>query len=128
MRVLSVDDSETIRKTVQNIMEVIQAEFLEAENGLKALEVLASVDGKVDVILLDWQMPEMDGYEFLTTIKKDKRYRSIPVIMLTTISQKEKMIDAIRAGAKQYITKPFTEEGLIIKILQTLGVESIDQL
>ncbi len=128
MRVLSVDDSKTIRQTVQNMVEVIGVEFFEAENGVEGIKMLEKLDGKIDLIMLDWEMPEMDGFEFLKTVKADKRFRSIPVIMLTTISQKEKVIDAIRAGAKQYITKPFSSEDLLTKMVQTLGVDNLEDL
>jgi two-component system, chemotaxis family, chemotaxis protein CheY len=94
-------------------------------DGLKVLEEHA---GEVDLILLDWEMPKMNGYEFLKTVKGDSRYRSIPVIMLTTVSQKEKMIDAIRSGAKQYLTKPFSSETLLTKIIQALGIDSLEEL
>lgn len=128
MRVLSVDDSKTIRQTVQNMVEVIGVEFYEAENGVEGIKMLEKLDGKIDLIMLDWEMPEMDGFEFLKTVKADKRFRAIPVIMLTTISQKEKVIDAIRAGAKQYITKPFSSEDLLTKMVQTLGVDNLEEL
>ncbi len=128
MKILSVDDSKTVRQVIQNMASVIAAEFLEAENGVEALKVLESCKGQVDLIILDWEMPEMDGREFLTIIKKDERYCSIPVIMLTTVSQKDKVIDAVRAGAKQYITKPFSGEDLLTKIVHALGIDSIDDL
>lgn len=128
MRILSVDDSKTIRETVKSIVEVIGIEVLEAEDGSEALDVLDKYNGNFDLILLDWEMPNVNGYEFLQKVKKDKRYRSIPVIMLTSVSQKEKMIDAIRAGAKQYITKPFSSEMLLTKIIQALGIDSLEEL
>ncbi|MCD6308599.1 MAG: response regulator [Candidatus Latescibacteria bacterium] len=128
MRILSVDDSKTVRAAVKSIVEVIGIELLEAEDGLEGQKVLDQVNGDVDLILLDWEMPNVDGYEFLTKVKKDKRYRDIPVIMLTTVSQKEKMIEAIRAGAKQYITKPFSSETLLTKIIQALGIDSLEEL
>ncbi len=128
MRVLFVDDSITTRQSIRNMVEVLNVDCLEAGNGIEALEVLDQYKGKVDLILLDWEMPEMDGRQFLGIIKKDPRYRSIPVIMLTTINQKEKMIDAIRAGAKQYLTKPFSGEDLLTRIVQTLGVDRLDKL
>jgi two-component system chemotaxis response regulator CheY len=128
MKILSVDDSKTIRATVKNIVEVIGVEFFEAEDGIEALKVLEEHNGDFDLILLDWEMPNMNGYEFLTAAKQDERFKSIPVIMLTTVSQKEKMIDAIRAGAKQYLTKPFSSEELLTKIVQTLGIDNLEEL
>ena len=128
MRILSVDDSRTIRYTVKNIVEVIGIELLEAEDGIEAIKVLEEVNGEVDLILLDWEMPKMNGYEFLQQVKQEKKFRNIPIIMLTTVSQKEKMIEAIRAGAKQYITKPFSSETLLTKIVQALGIDSLEEL
>lgn len=128
MKILSVEDSQTTRQAVQGMVEVLGLEFLEAENGLHALEVLKQHSGQINLILLDWEMPKMNGREFLNIIKHDDRYRSIPVIMVTTVSQKEKVIDAIRAGAKQYIIKPFSGEDLLTKIVQTLGIDSLDDL
>ncbi len=128
MQILSIDDSKTIRLTIQNIIGVIGIDFLQAENGKEGLEVLDSVGGQVDLILLDVEMPVMDGHEFLKIIKKDTRYSSIPVIMLTSVTHKEKVIDAIRTGAKQYITKPFSGEDLLAKIIQTVGIENLGDL
>ncbi len=128
MKILSVDDSRTVRSTVKNIVDVIGIELLEAEDGEEGLRVLEDHTGEVDLILLDWEMPNMNGYQFLQTVKQDARFRSIPVIMLTTVSQKEKMIDAIRSGAKQYLTKPFSSEVLLTKIIQALGIDSLEEL
>ena len=128
MQILSIDDSKTIRQTIQNLTEVIGVGLLEAENGEKGIEVLEAVNGKVGLILLDMEMPVMNGREFLKKIKKDKRFRSIPIIMLTSVTDKEKVIDAIRAGARQYITKPFSGENLLAKIIQTIGIETLEEL
>lgn len=128
MKILSVDDSKTIRSTVKSIVDVIGIEVLEAEDGLMGIKVLEEHPGEVDLILLDWEMPNMNGYDFLLTVKQDSRFRSIPVIMLTTVSQKEKMIEAIRSGAKQYLTKPFSSETLLTKIIQALGIDSLEEL
>jgi two-component system chemotaxis response regulator CheY len=121
MKILAVDDSSTVRETIREMLEPVKAEFMEADNGQAALDFLVSIDGNVDLILLDWEMPVMNGYEFLACIRKDERLRSIPVIMLTSVSQKEKVVDAIRAGVKQYILKPFSSEILFGKIMQVLG-------
>ncbi|MFO7754233.1 MAG: response regulator [Desulfobacteraceae bacterium] len=128
MRILSVDDSKTVRQKIKNLAEVIGMEVLEAENGQEGLEVLETFKGEVDLILLDVEMPVMDGHEFLRTVKQDGRYQSIPVIMLTSVSQKEKVIEAVRGGAKQYITKPFSGEDVLAKIIQTLGTENLGDL
>ncbi len=128
MKILYIDDDQTMRKIVKHIVDVIGAELLEAEDGRGGLRLLEDIDGKVDLILLDWIMPEMNGMEFLQAAKADGRFKEIPVIMLTGVTQKEKMIDAIRAGAKQYITKPFTSEELLTKLVQALGLDSLEML
>ncbi len=121
MRILSVDDSSAVRSVVKQMVEVINAECLEAENGQQALELLESAEIPIDLILLDLEMPLMDGFEFLDSVKADPRFESIPIIMLTSVTQKERVIQAIRAGAKQYLTKPFTSEELLTKVLDVLG-------
>ncbi|MCP4724926.1 MAG: response regulator, partial [bacterium] len=122
------DDSHTIRSEIKKMVEVLDVEVLEAENGIAAHEILQGQSSEINLILLDWEMPEMNGYDFLVKAKENKTSSPIPVVMLTSISQKEKMIDAIRDGAKQYITKSFTSEGFLTKILQTLGPENLEQI
>jgi two-component system chemotaxis response regulator CheY len=121
MKILSVDDSKTMRQIIRNTVEVLGHDFLEAENGKRALDVLKTA-GTVDMILLDWNMPEMDGITLLKTLKADPNYRDIPVTMVTTESERVRVIDAIKSGAKNYVTKPFTQEQLIAKIQESLGM------
>jgi two-component system chemotaxis response regulator CheY len=120
MRVLVVDDSSIIRRVVEQILEVLGHESVPAADGADALETLRTTDG-IQLILLDWNMPEMSGIEFLRTVKADPDLEEIPVIMLTTESERRKMIEAIEAGAKHYLTKPFQPETLATKILQCVG-------
>ena len=120
MRVLVVDDSSIIRRVVEQILEVLGHEAISAADGIDALETLRSTEG-IRLILLDWNMPEMSGIEFLRTIKADPELQDLPVIMLTTESERRKMIEAIEAGAKHYLTKPFQPETLATKILQCVG-------
>jgi len=117
MRVLVVDDSSIIRRVVEQILEVLGHEAVAAADGADALETLRSVED-IGLILLDWNMPEMSGIEFLRSVKADPDLQGIPVIMLTTESERRKMIEAIEAGAKHYLTKPFQPEALATKILQ----------
>ena len=120
MRVLVVDDSSTMRRVVEQILEVLGHEAVPAADGATALEALRSTDA-IELILLDWNMPEMSGIQFLRKVKADPDLQEIPVIMLTTESERRKMIDAIEAGAKHYLTKPFQPETLATKILQCVG-------
>jgi two-component system, chemotaxis family, chemotaxis protein CheY len=122
MRVLSVDDSKLVRLYVRNAADVLGFEYLEAANGKEALEVLEREGGKIDLVLLDWHMPEMDGMTLLKMLKNDDRYRDIAVTMVTTEIERDNVLMAIEAGAKNYVMKPFTQEKLISKILEGLGM------
>ena len=128
IRILITDDHVVVRRGTQALLatepeiEVVG----EAKNGEEA--VAKALQLQPDVILMDLEMPVMDGYEFLKTVKQDRRYQSIPVIMLTSVSQKEKVIEAVRIGAKQYITKPFSGEDVLAKIIQAVGMENLGDL
>ena len=95
--------------------------FLEAANGLEALDVIAKNHDDIALIILDVNMPEMDGFELLRRVKADPVYKDIPVMMLTTESERGKIIEAIQAGAVNYICKPFQQEDLTVKIAESLG-------
>jgi two-component system chemotaxis response regulator CheY len=120
MKVLVVDDSAIMRKVIEQILEMLGHESVQATHGLDAFERLKE-HADVRLILLDWNMPEMNGIEFLRAIKDRPGLAEIPVIMLTTESERRKMIEAIEAGAKHYLTKPFQPETLATKILQCVG-------
>jgi two-component system chemotaxis response regulator CheY len=119
---MSVDDSRSTRQFIQNAIDVLGFEFLEAADGKEALEVLERESGKVDLILLDWNMPVMDGMEMLEQVKADDRFKDIPVTMVTTEIERPKVVQAISKGAKNYVMKPFTQEDLIAKIMESLGM------
>ncbi len=122
MKILTVDDSIAVREIIKNALDVLGYESVEAENGVAALRKLHENSGEILLILLDWNMPEMDGITFLRTIKQDPDFRNIPVTMVTSENEKGKIINAISEGAKNYIIKPFTQEELIKKILESLGI------
>jgi len=117
MKVLVVDDSAIMRKVIEQILEMLGHEAVPAANGVEAFDRLKE-HSDVQLILLDWNMPEMNGIEFLRAVKDRPGLAKIPVIMLTTESERRKMIEAIEAGAKHYLTKPFQPETLATKILQ----------
>ena len=123
MKILSVDDSAIIRKIVGSVCDMLEFELLEAEHGQRALEVLEENHQDISLILLDWNMPVMDGHTALKHINAHPVYSKIPVMMLTTEGSKSNIIDAIKAGAKQYLTKPFTPEDLSTKILQCVDCD-----
>ena len=107
--VLVVDDSSTIRKIIHRCLEKTQlgiTEVCEAGNGQEALDLLAS--RSVDLVLSDINMPRMDGIQLLSALKEDQRWRHIPVLIISTESGAEAVMDAVGKGAAGYIKKPFT--------------------
>ncbi len=123
MKILSIDDSGIIRKIIKASVGVLGYDFIEAEDGEEALKLLENEYDDISLILLDWNMPGLDGYELLQMLKSDDRYKEIPVMMVTTESEKSNIIRAIKAGAINYLTKPFSNEDLITKIMECLGVD-----
>jgi len=122
MKILAVDDVLLIRKLIRRTVEALGGQLYEASDGIEALLTLDKNEGKFDLIILDWNMPKMDGFEFLNRIKSKDRYKGIPVMMATTESEKDKIVKAIQAGASNYLIKPFTERELTKKILECLGL------
>lgn len=119
--VLIVDDSPTLRGIARNALSSIPVRILEAENPQIGFAILKRE--AVDMILLDWYMPQMTGLEMLVHLKKTESLKDIPVVMVTVASEKSHMLDAIRAGAKHYLTKPFTNEDLLSRVVQVLKLD-----
>jgi len=118
MKVLIVDDSLTLRRLCAKVVHLgyPDAEIIEASDGSDAKYLIKDVD----LILLDWSMPVMDGYSFLVWLRTVKKL-TIPVIMVTAESGKESVLKVIQAGATHYVVKPFTIESLLGKIQKCLG-------
>jgi len=121
MKLLIVDDSSVIRKIIKITANLLQMEAIEAQDGKEALKILSEKYNEIYLVLLDWNMPEMSGYDVLVEIKNNPQYRHIPVMMVTTEGQKSNIVAAVKAGAANYLTKPFTSEELEEKILECLG-------
>jgi two-component system chemotaxis response regulator CheY len=118
MKILLVDDSRTMRNIFKRVIVGINAaETAEAGDGVEALQVIEQ-SGPFDLMLLDWNMPNMDGITLLKTVREKKI--STPVIMVTTEAEKTRIIEAIKAGANNYMVKPFTPDALQGKIEETL--------
>lgn len=120
-KILSVDDSAIVRIMIKKGVEAMGYDCLEASDGQEALEVLGQKYKEISLILLDWNMPGMNGMEFLNIIKADTRYKGIPVMMVTTESEKASIVKAIQSGVTNYMLKPFTEEDMKKKIMACLG-------
>jgi two-component system chemotaxis response regulator CheY len=122
VRALIVDDSSVMRKIVERSLRQAGLNALvviEAGTGAEALEVLRSA--KVDLILTDINMPSMDGLEFVRQIRAQNLARGVPVVMITTESSEEHVKQAIQAGARGYIRKPFTPEQVKERVLPLLN-------
>ena len=113
---LVVDDSSVIRKVARRILEGLDFQIIEAEDGEKALE--ACKRGLPDAILLDWNMPVMDGYEFLGHLRRMPGGDQPKVVFCTTENDLAHIQEAIGAGADEYIMKPFDSEIIQSKFSQ----------
>ena len=122
MKLLSIDDSKTIRRILNGVGAMLGYEVLEAENGEVGLQVLKDNADEVALILLDWNMPGMNGLEVLQAVKANEYWRHIPVMMVTTEGEKSYIVKAIQAGAIHYQTKPFTQEEMAMRIMEALGL------
>lgn len=120
IRALIVDDSSVMRKIVERALRQAGLDPLvvhEAGSGVEGLELLKAQQGKVDLILSDINMPSMDGLEFLRQIQLQNLAPGVPVVMITTESSEEHVRQAIQAGARGYIRKPFTAEQVKERVL-----------
>lgn len=121
MRALVVDDSKAIRVVLKKMLaEGGFDDLTEACHGLEALEVLAN-GPHPDVMLVDWNMPEMNGLELIRAVRGTPEYRHIPIVMVTTEAEYDQVVRALAAGASEYVMKPFTKE-IIMDKLDMLGV------
>jgi two-component system chemotaxis response regulator CheY len=120
MKVLLVDDSRTMRNIQKKVLESMGGmEFAEAGDGLEALTAISATADGFNLILIDWNMPNMDGITLVGRIReKDK---ATPLVMVTTEAEKQRVIDAIKAGVNNYVIKPFTPDTLMEKVKQTLA-------
>jgi two-component system chemotaxis response regulator CheY len=116
---LIVDDSKIVRKVVRRIVEPLGFAILEAENGQEAVDQTRA--NTVDVIILDWNMPVMDGMECMKVIRADPSLTQPKIIFCTTENEFSKIQQAIMNGADEYVMKPFDESIIAGKMVQ-LGI------
>jgi two-component system, chemotaxis family, chemotaxis protein CheY len=118
MKILLVDDSKTMRNIQKRTLATLpEAEFVEASDGVEGLAAMNSA-GPFQLVLVDWNMPNMDGITFVTKVRETNKVT--PMIMCTTEAEKTRVIDALKAGVNNYVVKPFTPEALTEKVQQTL--------
>ena len=121
IEIMLVDDSVTMRKIEKVSLSKIGFENItEATNGSEALEKLKGA--KPTLILCDWNMPEMNGLQFVMAVRSDPALASLPIIMLTTVNTKQEVLAVMKAGANDFLNKPFTPEALKEKIDKVLAL------
>lgn len=116
-----IDDSRAIRMILGRTLNRFGYEVCSAANGREALDMIGQQDLNLSVILVDWNMPEMNGLEFVQAIRTNPKYSEVPLMMVTTETEIEQMYKALEAGANEYVMKPFTDDVIADK-LRLLGV------
>ncbi len=118
MKILLVDDSRTIRNIQKNTLKTLgHTDVMEAGDGLEALALLA--DDRPDLMLVDWNMPNMDGITLVKRVRENDK--TLPMIMVTTEAEKSRVLEALQAGVNNYVVKPFTVDTLAEKSGQTMA-------
>lgn len=115
MRALVIDDSKAMRMILKRELVALGFEVFEAGDGQEALSRLAEL-GAVDVVLVDWTMPGMDGMTFVHQVRAEAAYEEMRVVMITSESDPAQIFHALMAGVDEYATKPITREALAEKL------------
>jgi two-component system chemotaxis response regulator CheY len=112
MKVLIADDSRLVRGIVERAVVSDGFEALQAINGQDAMNILETDYRDVGIVLLDWNMPVLNGIDVIRKMRSDDRFKKIPVLMVSTESEDNRIKEAVNAGAQGYLTKPFTPDQL----------------
>ena len=107
MNALVIDDSSTMRLILTRFLAKMGFHVVEAKNGREALQRLREM-GRADLVLVDWNMPEMNGVDFVRSVRADHTFDDLPLVMVTTNTELEHVAEALEAGANEYVMKPFT--------------------
>jgi two-component system, chemotaxis family, chemotaxis protein CheY len=119
LKILAVDDSPTMRRIIVNTLK--RAGFDDVTEASDGKDAMAKMKvEQFNFVITDWNMPEMDGLTFVTQVRSQDEFKDIPILMVTTRSVKDDIIEAMKAGVNNYIVKPFTPETLGEKIGQVL--------
>jgi len=110
MRALVVDDSGVSRRILSRILGNLGFEVVEASNGAEALARLKEIDEAAHVVMVDWNMPVMDGIAFVRAVRAEPIYANLKIVIITTNNQLHDVVVALEAGADEYIMKPFTQD------------------
>jgi two-component system, chemotaxis family, chemotaxis protein CheY len=115
MRALVIDDSRVVRIIIGQILREIGMDVLEATDGVEALEQIKN-HSDVKLMLVDWNMPRMNGFDFIRAVRSDPAYDAVRILMVTSEAQSEQVTRALNAGANEYLMKPFTKDVLVAKL------------
>jgi two-component system chemotaxis response regulator CheY len=118
---LVADDSRAIRGILSRILVRAGFEVVQAENGRVGISLLQQDSRPFSLVCADWNMPEMNGLEFVKALRSDARFQNLPVMMITSETHFERMESALHSGVSEYVTKPFTE-AVILEKLQILHI------
>ena len=122
MKLLVVDDSSTMRRIIKNTLARLgYKNVLEGADGVEGWNQMDS-NPDIDMLITDWNMPEMNGLELVKKVRADDRFKDLPIIMVTTEGGKAEVITALKAGVNNYIVKPFTPAVLKEKLGAVMGV------
>ena len=122
MKLLVVDDSSTMRRIIKNTLARLgYKNVLEGADGVEGWEQM-DTNPDIDMLITDWNMPEMNGLELVKKVRADERFADTPIIMVTTEGGKAEVITALKAGVNNYIVKPFTPQVLKEKLGAVMGV------
>jgi two-component system, chemotaxis family, chemotaxis protein CheY len=121
VRALVIDDSKAIRIILRRLLGELGFEVVEAADGREALQHLAGANRPFDVALVDWNMPEMNGLEFVREVRGQQGHEDLTMVMVTTETEAGQVVRALAAGANEYIMKPFSRDVLVDK-LSMLGL------
>ncbi len=122
MQALIIDDSRAMRRILKTIVEPLGFTTVEAGNGREGLEQLAA-NPDLDLALVDWNMPEMNGLEFVQAVRANPEHSDLKLVMVTTETEPARMARALMAGVDEFVMKPFTPQILLDK-LQLIGVST----
>jgi two-component system, chemotaxis family, chemotaxis protein CheY len=117
---LVIDDSRVARLKLKRVLIERGFDVIEAGDGIEALELLAGTKPP-DLAFVDWNMPRMNGLDFVKSVRRDQNYKNMVLMMVTSETEPRQMVRALHAGANEYLMKPYTAEGLMEKLAQ-LGV------
>jgi two-component system, chemotaxis family, chemotaxis protein CheY len=110
MRALVVDDSRVSRRILSRILGNLGFEVVEADNGLEGLTRLKEMDRAAQVVMVDWNMPVMNGIDFVRAVRAEPVYAKLNIVVITTNNELRDVVVALEAGADEYIMKPFTQD------------------